>query len=88
MQIGISSSLERIIIYGSFMFFVWVISQHGVYTLAGYQIGLRIEGLVFMPGFGFAIAAMTLVEQSIGEKIILKAKKLGLKTAYISAFIM
>ncbi|RUM47301.1 MAG: MATE family efflux transporter [Hydrogenothermus sp.] len=88
LQIGIPSSLERIIIYSSFMFFVWVISQYGVYTLAGYQIGLRIEGLAFMPGFGFAIAAMTLVGQSIGEKNILKAKKLGLKTAYISAFIM
>lgn len=88
LQIGIPSGLERIIIYSSFMLFVWIISQYGVYTLAGYQIGLRIEGLAFMPGFGFAIAAMTLVGQSIGEKSILKAKKLGLRTAYISAFIM
>ena len=87
-QIGVPSSVERIIIYGSFMFFVWIISQYGVYTLAGYQVGLRIEGLAFMPGFGFAIAAMILVGQSIGEKDIFKAKKLGLKTAYISAVIM
>lgn len=87
-SIGIPSSIERIIIYGSFMFFVWIISQYGIYTLAGYQIGLRIEGLAFMPGFGFAVAAMTLVGQSIGEKNLKKAKKLGLKTAILGAFIM
>jgi putative MATE family efflux protein len=88
LSIGVPSSLERIIIYGSFLFFVWIISQYGVYTLAGYQIGLRIEGLAFMPGFGFAVAAMTLVGQSIGAKDIKRAKKLGLKTALIGAVVM
>ena len=34
--------------------------------LAGYQVGLRIEGLAFMPGFGFAIASMALVGQALG----------------------
>jgi len=50
------------------MFFTAVITSFGTATLAGYQVGLRIEGIAFMPGFGFSIAAMALVGQSLGAK--------------------
>ncbi len=67
-KIGLPASLERLITVGSFMVFVMVITKYGTAALAGYQVGLRIEGLAFMPGFGFAIAAMALVGQSLGAK--------------------
>lgn len=67
-KIGIPASLERLISVGSFMIFVLVITKYGTEALAGYQVGLRVEGLAFMPGFGFSIAAMALVGQSLGAK--------------------
>jgi putative MATE family efflux protein len=67
-KIGLPASLERLISVSSFMVFVMVITKYGTEALAGYQVGLRIEGLAFMPGFGFAIAAMALVGQSLGAK--------------------
>lgn len=67
-KIGLPASLERLISVSSFMVFVMVITKYGTEALAGYQVGLRIEGLAFMPGFGFAIAAMSLVGQSLGAK--------------------
>ena len=68
LRVGWPASAERALTFGSFMLFTAVIAHFGTETLAGYQIGLRIEGLAFMPGIGFTIAAMTLMGQGLGAK--------------------
>ena len=68
LKIGLPASVERLLSVGSFMAFVMVITHFGTVALAGYQVGLRIEGIAFMPGFGFSIAAMALVGQNLGAK--------------------
>ncbi len=87
-RIGIPAGFERFIIHGSFMVFIWIISMYGTYILAGYQIGLRVEGLAFMSGFGFSIAAMTLVGQSLGAGKPDEAYKYGIKTSLVAGFLM
>ena len=67
-RIGLPASIERMLTFGSFMLFTAVIAHFGTDALAGYQIGLRIEGLAFMPGIGFTVAAMTLMGQGLGAK--------------------
>ena len=68
LRVGVPASIERSLTFGSFMLFTMIITQYGTEVLAGYQIGLRIEGLAFMPGIGFTIAAMTLMGQGLGAK--------------------
>jgi putative MATE family efflux protein len=68
MRVGIPASIERSLTFGSFMLFTLIIAQYGTEVLAGYQIGLRVEGLAFMPGIGFTIAAMALMGQGLGAK--------------------
>ncbi len=68
LKVGIPASIERSLTFGSFMLFTMIIADFGTQTLAGYQIGLRIEGLAFMPGIGFTIAAMALMGQGLGAK--------------------
>jgi len=68
LKVGIPSSIERSLTFGSFMLFTAIIAHYGTSALAGYQIGLRIEGLAFMPGMGFTIAAMALMGQGLGAK--------------------
>jgi putative MATE family efflux protein len=68
LKVGIPASLERSLTFGSFMLFTMIIADFGTQTLAGYQIGLRVEGLAFMPGIGFTIAAMALMGQGLGAK--------------------
>jgi len=75
LKVGIPASFERTLTFGSFMLFTMIIAQYGTEVLAGYQIGLRIEGLAFMPGIGFTIAAMTLMGQGLGAKKPLQAKE-------------
>ncbi|QOR61752.1 MATE family efflux transporter [Sulfurovum sp. ST-21] len=68
LKVGIPASVERALTFGSFMLFTAIIAQYGTAELAGYQIGLRVEGLAFMPGIGFTIAAMALMGQGLGAK--------------------
>ncbi|MCH9812563.1 MAG: MATE family efflux transporter [Epsilonproteobacteria bacterium] len=68
LKVGIPASLERTLTFGSFMLFTMIIARFGTESLAGYQIGLRIEGIAFMPGIGFTIAAMALMGQGLGAK--------------------
>jgi len=68
LKVGIPASFERSLTFGSFMLFTVIIANYGTEVLAGYQIGLRVEGLAFMPGIGFTIAAMALMGQGLGAK--------------------
>ncbi|SFZ98819.1 Na+ driven multidrug efflux pump [hydrothermal vent metagenome] len=74
LKVGIPASIERSLTFGSFMLFTVVIAHYGTAVLAGYQIGLRVEGLAFMPGIGFTIAAMALMGQGLGAKKPQQAK--------------
>ena len=86
LSVGWSAALDRGISSLSFLFFVSIITAYGTAELAGYQVGLRIEGIAFMPGFGFAIASMALVGQNLGAKNYDKAYKMGVisgRVAYV-----
>lgn len=87
-RVGLPAAYERGISVGSFLLFVMIIGSYGTHAMAGYQIGLRIEALAFMPGFGFSVAAMALVGQNIGAKKIEDAYFSGILSAKIAALFM
>ena len=88
LRVGYHAAIDRGISTFSFLIFVSIITAYGAGELAGYQVGLRSEGLAFMPGFGFAIAAMALVGQSLGAKDTQKAYELGIIAARIAYIFM
>lgn len=87
-NVGWSAALDRGISSMSFLLFVAIIAAYGTQELAGYQVGLRIEGIAFMPGFGFAIAATALVGQSLGAKNEQKAYNMGIISGRIAYIFM
>jgi len=87
-NVGWSAALERAISSLSFLVFVAIITAYGTAELAGYQVGLRIEGIAFMPGFGFAIAAMALVGQNLGANNKEKAYAMGVISGRIAYVFM
>ncbi|MCF6339677.1 MAG: MATE family efflux transporter [Sulfurimonas sp.] len=87
-NVGWSAALDRGISSLSFLVFVSIITSYGTAELAGYQVGLRIEGIAFMPGFGFAIAAMALVGQNLGANNKEKAYKMGVISGRIAYIFM
>jgi len=73
-KIGLPASIERTLLMSSYALFSLIIATHGTYAFSGYQLGLRIEGIAYMPGLGFAVAAMTLVGQALGANDPNRAK--------------
>jgi len=88
LSIGWSAALDRLVSSLSFLLFIAVITAYGTAELAGYQVGLRVEGIAFMPGLGFSIAAMALVGQSLGEKNKEKAYTMGIISGRIAYIFM
>ena len=88
LRVGWSAALDRGISSLSFLVFVSIIAAYGTAELAGYQVGLRIEGIAFMPGFGFSIAAMALVGQNIGAKQLDRAYNMGIISGRIAYIFM
>ena len=88
LKVGYAAAIDRGVSSLSFLFFVSIITAYGTAELAGYQVGLRVEGIAFMPGFGFAIAAMALVGQNIGAKDFDKAYNMGIISGRIAYVFM
>jgi len=84
LKVGYAAAIDRGVSSLSFLFFVSIITVYGTAELAGYQVGLRVEGIAFMPGFGFAIASMALVGQNIGKKDFDKAYNMGIISGRIA----
>ena len=78
LRVGYHAAIDRGVSTLSFLVFVAIITYYGTVELAGYQVGLRIEGLAFMPGFGFAIASMALVGQALGAGDKERAYSMGI----------
>ena len=87
-HVGWGAALDRGISSMSFLIFVSIITAYGTTDLAGYQVGLRIEGIAFMPGFGFAIATVALIGQNIGRNDYDKAYDLGIISGRIAYIFM
>lgn len=67
-KLGSPTALERAITTLSFNVFVGFLAHFGDKVLAAHQIGLRVESLSFMVGFGVMIASTTIAGQNYGAK--------------------
>jgi len=65
--IGLPTAVERIGIQGSNFVYTGMIGLFGEIALAAHLIGIRVEALSFMPGFGFYTSSAVLVGQSLGS---------------------
>jgi len=67
-NLGIPSFMEQFFNNLSIMIAVYLIVFTGTVSYASHQVGVIVESISFMPGFGIAIAATTLVGQSVGAR--------------------
>lgn len=86
--VGLPASLEQVIMQGGFLTMQLLVVWMGTVEAAVYQIGMSVNSLAFMPIFGFALSATTLVGQNLGANDPEKAEKSGLQTMYISVVLI
>jgi len=66
LRLGLPSGAEQLVMNTGFLFYNRVIAAYGTEALASYQVGVILLQASFMPGFGFSVAATTLVGQWVG----------------------
>jgi putative MATE family efflux protein len=81
LRIGLPSGLEQLLFRTGHMVFARILAELGTVAYAANQVAMNGWSLSFMPGFGFALAATTLVGQSLGAKDPEGAQRRGY-TAY------
>ncbi len=87
-KIGIPAAGEQVVLQVGFLFYTAMVVYFGTSILAGHQIGARIQGLAFMPGMGFALAATALVGQNLGAGKPDVAEECGWESTKLSMLMM
>ena len=77
LKVGTPAALERLSISLGQVLFIGMVSALGTVQLASHHLVVTIESLSYMPGYGFAAAAATLVGQSLGALEPEKARMRG-----------
>lgn len=88
LKLSIPSSLQEGAFSINRLINTFMIISLGNIEFSANQITTTIESLSFMPGWGFAVAATTLVGHKIGEKNIKKAKEYANTCLVLGAGIM
>ncbi len=65
-RIGLPASGERVIMSGGQMIFSSIVLGLGTAQYAAHHLAIVAESISYMPGFGFSMAATTLVGQALG----------------------
>ena len=88
LKLGWPAFAERVVLAVGNNVYAGVIARLGAAVMAAHNVGLRIESLIYMPGFAFAMTASTLVGQRVGRADYESAKSTGLKVIHIGSAVM
>jgi len=87
-RVGLPTGVENLMFRIGNMAYVSVLASLGVAAYAANQVAINGWSLSFMPGFGFAVAATTLVGQSLGAKEPKRAELCGYTAYWMGAALM
>jgi putative MATE family efflux protein len=87
-NIGYPAGLEQLVWQGGFIAFLWIVALYGTAPYAAYGIGVTILAFSFLIGWGFSIAAATLVGQHLGAGDPEGATRSGWRAARLSVISM
>jgi len=65
-KIGYPIFIDRLLQNAGSLMFAKIVLLYGTAVYAAHQVGLAIEAFSFMPGYGIAVAAATMVGQNLG----------------------
>lgn len=88
MNIGVPAGIEQGIMRVAQLVYTMVVSSLGTVAYAAHQVALNAESLSFMPGAGFAVAATTLVGQSLGADRPDEAQRAGYMSRSLAVLVM
>jgi putative MATE family efflux protein len=89
-RIGLPAAFQAVIRQLGMMSFTGMLARtvEGTASVAALQIGIRAESIAFMPGFGYSVAASTLVGQGLGAKDVERAERSAKAATFQAILIM
>jgi putative MATE family efflux protein len=88
LHVGLPTGLEQVLMRTGQMFFARILAEMGMVAYAANQVAINALSISFMPGFGFALAATTLVGQGLGAEDPEGAEQRGYVAYRIGAGLM
>lgn len=88
LTIGIPAAVEQFARQSSQIIYTAMVAGLGTATIAANAVTMNVSSLAFMPGFGFGMAATTLVGQSLGAKRKDLAENYSKQSAYLTFALM
>lgn len=87
-KIGIPAAVERMVMSSGQIMFNRIVASLGTTAFAAHHLAIVAESISYMPGFGFSMAATTLVGQALGARDPELAEKCGRETWRIGGMVM
>ncbi|OWZ83963.1 MATE family efflux transporter [Natranaerobius trueperi] len=87
-KVGIPTAIERMAMSSGQVLFTRIVASLGTTSMAAHHLAINAESLSFMPGFGFSMAATTLVGQGLGAKDSKLAERCGYETWRLGMAVM
>ena len=84
LNIGLPAGGEQLINRVGMLVYAVAVASLGTKAYAAHQLALQAESLAYMPGFGFAIAATTMIGQGLGAQQPARARS-DVQMAQVSA---
>jgi len=88
LKLGIPALVERLVFATGNVTYAGIIARLGDSVMAAHNIGLRVESLIYMPGFAFTQTASTIVGRRVGRGDIDDAKSAGWKVIKLGSVVM
>ena len=87
-KIALPVAVEQIITCSAYIAFTRIVSPLGTIAIAANSFAVTTESLCYMPGYGIAAAATTVIGQSLGAKRRDLTKRLGRMSIGLGVFFM
>lgn len=87
-KIGIPAAVEQLVMRGGQFAYYFIIISLGTAAQAAHEVAINAESISFNPGFGFALAATTMVGQFLGANKPDLALRSGKEAAKIAVVMM
>ncbi|MEL9999839.1 MAG: MATE family efflux transporter [Desulfurococcaceae archaeon] len=88
LDLGIPAFIERAVFALGNNVYAGIIARLGSVVMAAHNIGLRIESLIYMPGFAFSMTASALVGKYVGSGQLSEAKRAGWKAIVLGTLVV
>lgn len=88
LRISVPAGFESVVTGSAYVAFTAIVAPLGMYALAANSFSITAESLCYMPGYGIAIAATTLIGQCFGAGRTALARRLSWLLTVLSMFVM